>query len=124
MAGNIDLEYVCLYYAPHALSEDKVCIAAAVFDSSMESFSNLFVANEWEAKVQGIDPEADLVMLRALLTEVGSRLRSRSTSDRHEIVRELEDSFSNTVQVSVRACVKLSGESVEGFAGSLVNRSH
>lgn len=122
MAENSEFEYLMLYYVPQAISSEQVCIAV-IIHSELESVSPLFVANQWETRVQGFDPDADLIMLQALLSEIGGRLGS--PAERHDMLIELEESFSNTVQVSARVkCELAKGVTAEDFAGAILNRSH
>lgn len=121
MAGKSELEYLLVYYVSQIISGGRVCIAAVDLDPDLENVPGLFVATHWEAVVQSFDPDADLVMLRALLREIDGRLRS--PAERHEMLQQLEDSFSNTLQVSTRLkCELAQGVTQEDFLDALLNR--
>jgi hypothetical protein len=96
-------EYCLLYYVPNVLSDKSVSIAAIIFFNSSDPVNGvctMICAPDWQTEVRALDPDTDLEMLEALLTEIRGRLLS--PGHRFDMIRQLEDSFSNVVQVSQR----------------------
>jgi hypothetical protein len=125
MTESRNVEYCLLRYVPNVLSDRSVSIAAIVINSSNleNGICTMICAADWEAKVRILDPDADVGMLEALLTEIRDRLLS--ASQRSDMILQLEDSFSNAVQVSQRRkCpVALRPEAVEAFARRLLQKT-
>jgi DUF3037 family protein len=124
MSESRNVEYCVLRYVPNVLSDKIASIAAIFIDSSdlENGICTMILAPNWRIEAQLLDPDADLEMLEALLTEVRDRLHSKQ--QRGEMIRELEDSFSNIVQVSQRwKCpVIASRENIEAFARRLLGK--
>lgn len=122
MSASNYIEYFVLSYVPHVSRGEVISIAAIFFDSIdlEKGICTMSFAPDWQNKVQGIDSDADLEMLQALLKEIRDRLLS--PSQRYEIIRQMEDSFSNLVQLSQRRkCpVAPTPESIEAFSRELL----
>jgi len=125
MAKLKAVEYCLLRYAPNVTVDEGVPIAAIVIDPSNleKGICAMGIATDWKTRVRLIDPDSDLRMLGALLTEVRNRLLSKR--GRCEMLRQLEDSFSNVVQVSQRrkCTVAPRDETIEDFARGLLERT-
>jgi hypothetical protein len=80
----------------------SVLIGALFIDSSDMEYGicTLRLDSDWQNKIRVLDPHADLKMLEALFTEIRDRLSSEG--QRSEMIRQLEDSFSNIIQLSQR----------------------
>jgi hypothetical protein len=117
------IEYFSLTYMPNAASKTGVPIAAIFFDASdLETgFCGVRLASNWERKVRGIDLHVDIRMLRASLIEIRDRLLSGE--QRQQMIGELENAFSNAIQVSPRAALPASfpRENIDRFAGQILN---
>ena len=102
MTEYTNVEYCLLSYVPNVLSCEGVSIAAIFIDSTdpEEETCTVSFAENWQTKVRLLDSDSDLEMLAALLTEIRDRLLSKH--DRRDMLRQMEDSFSNVVQVSQR----------------------
>ena len=102
MSAAKNVEYFILEYVPVAVCYQSISIAAVFLDCTdfEAGMCMMSIADDWRAKVRFLDPNADLEMVGALLTEIETRLSSKS--DRFDCVRQLEDSFSNVVQISPR----------------------
>jgi Protein of unknown function (DUF3037) len=125
MTASGYVEYFFLHYVPHVISDESVSIAAIFVDPTdlEQGTCKMRFAADWQTKVQLLDPDADLEVLGALLTEIQDRLLSQS--ERSDMIRQLEDSFSNVVQASERRkCpVNLSPESIESLAWELLDKT-
>jgi hypothetical protein len=121
MTASSDVEFILLHYVPNMLSRQRVSIAAIFvdFDNLEEGICTMSVAEDWRTKVRLLDPNADLEMLSALLMDIRHRLSSKN--DRSDMLRQMEDSFSNAIQVSSRQKCPVSPtpENIEVFARGL-----
>jgi hypothetical protein len=119
-----DVEYSLLRYVPNVTSHEGVSIAAIVIapKSLEEGFCTMSIAADWKIRVRLLDPDSDLEMLGTLLKEIRERLSSKEQCS--DMIHQLEDSFSNVVQVSQRRkrAVAPSPETIEAFARGLVER--
>jgi hypothetical protein len=119
------VEYCLLRYVPNVTGDEGVSIAAIVIDPSNleQGLCTMSIATDWKTRVQVLDPHSDLEMLGALLTEVRERLLSGR--ERCGMLHQLEDSFSNVVQVSQtrKRVVALSPETIDDFARGLLERT-
>jgi hypothetical protein len=118
------VEYCLLRYVPNVTSDEGVSIAAIVIDPNNpeKGICAMSIATDWKTRVRLLDPESDWEMLGALLTEIRDRLLS--ARERVEMLHQLEDSFSNVVQVSQRRkrAVARSPDAIETFARGLLER--
>ena len=116
------LEYCLLRYVPTVIRDDSVAVAVIFIDSSdlENGICTMSFATDWQTKVLLLDPNSDLEMLGALLREILARLLSPAT--RSEMIRELEDSFSNVIQITERrkSPIASAPESIEAFACTLL----
>ncbi len=119
------IEFVLLTYVPTAATKASIPMAAIFFDlSDFETgFCTLRLARDWRKSVRAIDPHPDLRMLKACLIDISTRLASKD--QRQEMLAQLEDSFSNVIQVSARAiCPAAFGsEHIELFARQILNET-
>ena len=97
-SGANSFEYRVLNYAPSILSDKKVPIAVVISDSSDQDGRRciLRVAADWRQRVRDLDGDADLEILDSFLKEVQARL----LRDPIEVMGQLEQSLSNTIQLS------------------------
>jgi hypothetical protein len=123
MGNAKSIEYFSLIYVPNVTSSRGVSIAAVFFDpSDLETgFCAVRLASDWEKKVRSIDPRADIQMLRSSLIEIRDRLLSRDL--RGEMISELENSFSNAIEVTPRSACRASflRENIELFVRQILN---
>jgi hypothetical protein len=114
--GTNSFEYRSIDYLPNILSDERVCIAAIIFDPPDRDGRRciLKVAPDWRQRVRDHDENADLEMLDCLLRD----LRTKLLADPIEMMAQLEDSLSNTIQLSeVRnAQVDLRPSNIADFA--------
>jgi len=103
----------------------KVSIAAIVFDSGNPDGRScaLAVAGDWRERVRDLDPDSDLEMLGAFLKE----LRTRLLDDHVAVMKQLEDSFSNTIQISERRKAQIGSSrrpNIEAFAATILRQEN
>jgi hypothetical protein len=119
-----NVEYCVLDYVPNIVRDKSVSIAAIFIDACDEEKGTctMTLAADWQTQVQLVDPNTDLEMVAAVLSEIGERLLS--PGQRCEVIRQLEDSFSNTVRVSERRkCpVMPSADTIEAFARQILQK--
>lgn len=126
MAKLSNIEYFVLQYVPNVANDKSIAIAAILIGSRADlkkGICAMSVAADWQTQVRLLDPDSDLEMLGALLTEIKDRLLSKA--ERSDMIRQLEDSFSNVIQVSPRRKCPIvpSPESIEVFARELLAKA-
>ncbi len=102
MAEPDKVEYFVLLYVPNVVSDRSIPLAVIFTDPSnvQEGICAMRVAAAWQTTVRLVDPYSDVQMIEALLSEIRDRLLSKLLHS--DMIRQLEDSFSNLVQVSER----------------------
>jgi hypothetical protein len=125
MAESSNLEYCLLHYVPNLLRDKSVSIAAIVFNSGdlENGICTMIYAADWQINVRLLEPNTDLEMLNAVLTEIRNRLLS--PSQRSDMIRQMEDSFSNVIQVSQRRKYRFDArpEAIGDFARRLLRKT-
>lgn len=101
MTEKRQLEFFLLQYVPKVVTEEFVNIAVVMLEPTIDSqgFADVRFAENWK-HVKSLDPGADIEMLDALKCEICQQIRD--VARREELLKLLEDSFSNVVQVSPR----------------------
>ncbi len=99
MGEKRKLEFFLLRYVPDAVKGEFVNFGLLALENGPEGASLVEVrfTKDW-GKVQCLDPQADLEVLSALQREIREEIGQ--TRDRAALLRRMEDSFSNVVQVS------------------------
>jgi hypothetical protein len=124
MATN-RIEYRTVRYVPNVISNESLSLAVIFTDACdlQGGVCTMIVAALWPTKVQQIDPDCDLKMIEALLSEIQERLLS--TSERVDMIRQLDDSFSNLLQVSDKQRLPAAWclDSIEEFAHELMGNA-
>jgi hypothetical protein len=123
MTTSRDIDYCLLYYVPDVLCSDKSVSIAAILVKSTDpriEVCAMVCAADWQRKVQILDPDADLEMLDATLSEIRQQLASPSRSS--GMIGQMMDSFSSAIQVSQRQkCPSASDpEGIEAFVRRLL----
>lgn len=119
------VEYRLLQYTPNIICDKSVSLAAIFNDSDdlENGICTLIVAPDWRSKARHLDPDVDLETLEALLDEIQERLLS--SQQRSGMIREIEDSFSNVIQVSQRWRSPVTHvETIRTFAERLLERNN
>lgn len=119
------VDYFLLTYVPNILSDKSVSIAAIVFspDDPEPGVCAMFCAADWQNRVSVVDSDADLETVQALLSDIRNRLGA--PLEHSVVLRDLESSFSNLIQVSPwRACTLDPGpNAIEDFARRLLDKA-
>jgi len=88
-------QFFTIRYVPNIVTGEFVNIGVVLFDPS-GGFCGVRFASDW-GKVQGFDPDVDIQMLEALCRDIEAHFRGGKGE---EILRTMEDSFSDAVQLS------------------------
>jgi len=101
MTQKRQLEFFVVRYVPKVVTDEFVNIAVVMLEptSDPKGFMDVRFAESWK-QVKSLDPGADIEMLDALKHEVGKQIQD--IAHREALLRLLEDSFSNVVQLSPR----------------------
>jgi hypothetical protein len=99
MADLRQLEFFLLRYVPDAVKDEFVNIGVVMFEpgANGSGFADMRFTRDWR-RVRCLDPLADVEMLAALEREIRGQLTN--VRDRAALLRRLEDSFSNVIQLS------------------------
>jgi hypothetical protein len=89
------LQFFTLRYMPNIATGEFINIAVILFDPS-GGFCGVRFMTDWQ-QVQAFDPDADIKTLEAVGREIEEQFRSGKGE---EILKTMEDSFSNAVQLS------------------------
>jgi|SRR5271165_2464523 len=103
MAERRQLEFFLLRYVPDAVKDEFVNIGLVMVEpgANGSGFADVRFTRDWR-RVRCLDPQADVEMLEALEREI----RGQLGGDRATLLRRLEDSFSNVIQLSpAKACL-------------------
>jgi len=104
MAEKRQLEFFLLRYVPDAVKEEFVNLGVVMFEPAANGhgFADVRFRRDWR-RVWCLDPQADVEMLQALEHDI--RRQIVETHDREMLIRKLQDSFSNTIQITaMKAC--------------------
>jgi hypothetical protein len=99
MAARRQLEFFLLRYVPDAVKDEFVNIGLVMVEpgANGSGFADVRFTRDWR-RVRCLDPQADVEMLEAMEQEIRGQLGQ--THDREMLMRRLEDSFSNLIQIS------------------------
>jgi hypothetical protein len=104
MAASRQLEFFLLRYVPDAVKDEFVNIGLVMVEAGANGaetnesrFADVRFTRDWR-RVRCLDPQADVEMLEALERDIRGQLAI--THDRDVLLRRLEDSFSNVIQLS------------------------
>ena len=103
MAEKRQLEFFLLRYVPDAVKDEFVNIGVVMVEPGANGagFADVRFTRDWR-RVRCLDPQVDVEMLEALEREI----RGQLNGDRATLLRRLEDSFSNVIQLSpVKGCL-------------------
>jgi len=105
MAERKQLEFFLLRYVPDAVKDEFVNIGLVMVEPGAKDggFAEVRFTRDW-GRVRCLDPEADIEMLGALEREIRGQLGT--ARDREVLMHRMEDSFSNTIQLSpTKSCL-------------------
>ena len=125
MAEKKQCEFFLLRYVPDAVKDEFVNIGVVLVEAggSLAGFADLRFTHDW-SRVRCLDPAADVEMLAALEAELRQGLSESGTS-RDLLLKRINDSFSNTLQLSpVKACLAESPREELGRLAEMYLESH
>jgi hypothetical protein len=96
MADKRQCEFFLLRYVPDAVKDEFVNIGVVMLEADA-GFADIRLTRDWR-RVRCLDPGVDVEMLEAMEREVRARLAD--VADRGLLMSKLEESLSNTVQLS------------------------
>src|SRR4051794_21166246 len=120
MAELKECEFFLLRYVPDAVKDEFVNIGVVLMGPNVGGIPGLYadlrLTKDW-SRVKCVDPAADIEMLEAMEAEIREQLAS-ADGRREIILKKLDDSFSNLVQISgTKACLtKSPQEEIESLA--------
>ena len=91
------LQYFVVSYSPEAIGNVQINLGVVLIAPDAKLIDARFV-DDW-GKVRLLRPRADIGLLRAICLDIQERIKH---GDAEEIIRIMEDSFSNTIRVSER----------------------
>jgi hypothetical protein len=106
MAEKKQCEFFLLRYVPDAVKDEFVNIGVVLVEAggAPAGFADVRFTADW-SRVRCLDPAADVEMLEAAEAELRRGL-SESGASRELLLKRINDSFSNTIQLSpVKACL-------------------
>ena len=104
MADRLQCEFFLLRYVPDVVKGEFTNIGVLLREAGRDETARVRFTRDW-SRVRCMDANADLGLLEALEGEINARLRTAAT-DVKPIVGIIEDSFSNSVQMTeARACL-------------------
>jgi Protein of unknown function (DUF3037) len=101
MAEKRRLEFFVLRYAPDTISDEFMNIGIVLLDPTalLTGFCDARFIADWQ-RVESFDEDADIEMLRATASDIEEQLKTPVC--REYLLRMMEDSFSNAIQLSPR----------------------
>jgi Protein of unknown function (DUF3037) len=96
----LKFKYFVLRYTSNVISGEFLNIGLILLDATSPEtgFCGIRFGSNWKARVLCWDPYADVAMLQALFVDIKTRLGD--SSQRGEMLRMMEDSFSNLISLS------------------------
>jgi hypothetical protein len=97
MSEKRQLEFFLLRYVPDAVKDEFVNVGLVMLETKGGGFADVRFTRDWR-RVRCLDPQADVEVLATLEREIRGQLAA--THEREVLLRRLEDSFSNVIQLS------------------------
>lgn len=102
--GRKQCEFFLVRYVPDAVKNEFVNIGVLLREAGRPEQTEVSFTHDWQ-RVRCVDPDADTAMLEALEGELRRRLRENAEG-MQPVMKVIEDSFSNTLQVTeAKACL-------------------
>ena len=103
MAERKQLDFFLLRYMPNAVRGEFVNIALIMIEVNPVGFADVRFIPDWKT-VERVDPDVDIEMLQTMERYIRGQMRDPGS--RQVLLRKMEDSFSNLIQLSPRSiCV-------------------
>ncbi len=97
MSKRRQVEFFLLRYVPNAVREEFVNFGLVMIESPKAGFADVRLTKDWR-RLLCLDPQADIEMLQAMERDI--RRQVVDARDCESVMRWLNDSLSNLVQVS------------------------
>lgn len=124
MAERRQVEFFLLRYVPHAVRQEFVNIGVLMVEDGENGavFADVRFAKDWR-RVRCLDPQVDVEVIEAVLKEI--RAEVGEIRDRTMLLKRMEDSFSNLIQLSGPMAVVTASpaEEIETMAAMFVNEA-
>jgi len=98
MVEKRKFEFYLLRYVPHAIRERSVEFGLIVREKAGDGFAGVRFADSWR-DLKTLDPIADIDLLESLKKEIEGQFKV--LQDREVLMRWLEESYSNSVQLTL-----------------------
>jgi hypothetical protein len=96
-------EFLLVRYVPDAVRNEFVNIGVMLREAGRPERTEVRFTRDWK-RVRCLDPDADITMLEALESEFRKRLAESESNA--QLMKTLEEKFSNTLQVTdARGCL-------------------
>ena len=101
MADLKQLEFYVLRYVPHVVRGDFVSMGVLLLEPRPDGFgfADVRMTSDWR-RVRCFDPQVDVEVLQSLEADI--RMQLQHSQDVGMLLRKLEDSFANLIQISAR----------------------
>ncbi len=123
MSKKRKLEFFLLRYVPDAVKEEFVNVGLVAIETATNGggFADVRFTRDWR-RVLCLDPQADVAMLEAMEREI--RRRVVEVRDCDSVMRGLNESFSNLIQLSpAKGCLtEEPAREIESMAGLYLER--
>ena len=124
MSERRQLEFFLLRYVPNAVRQEFVNIGVLMVEAGANGsvLADVRFAKDWR-RVRGLDPQVDVDAIEALLREI--RAEVGEIRDRALLLKRMEDSFSNVIQLSapMRVVTATPAEEIGTLATMFVDES-
>jgi len=124
MGDRRQLEFFLLRYVPHAVRQEFVNIGVLMVEDGENGavFADVRFAKDWR-RVRCLDPQVDVEVIEAMLKEIRSEVGE--IRDRAMLLKRMEDSFSNSIQLSapMQVVADSPAEEIETMASMFVNEA-
>lgn len=105
MSERRECEFFLIRYVPDAVRNEFVNIGVLLREAQGGQGPMLRFTRDW-VRVRCVDPDVDVAMLEALEGELRGRLGEHAQADVKPVLALIEDSFSNTLQITeAKACL-------------------
>jgi hypothetical protein len=122
MGDRRQLEFFLLRYVPHAVRQEFVNIGVLMVEGGENGavLADVRFAKDWR-RVRRSDPDIDVEVIEAMLKEI--RAEVGAIGDRATLLRRMEESFSNVIQLSgpMHAVTSSPEEEIETMASLFVD---
>ena len=99
MTKRVRCEFSLIRYVPDPVKGEFANIGVVLREAETGTTAAVRFTRDW-SRVRCLDPAADVEMLEALEAEIGERLRVETAGIAKPVIATLEDSLSNSVQIT------------------------